>query len=115
MRARKARRRRRDGTSRSRVAVTLVAVLVPAFALAHIERASYWPNPAPDTSIKPAAGGSVPAVRKLFSALDKKKPGKTRVVCPKVPSKKLRKHAERQEALQEQDDQGPQQVDQEGA
>ncbi|MGC1800882.1 MAG: right-handed parallel beta-helix repeat-containing protein [Solirubrobacterales bacterium] len=68
-------------------------MLVPAFALAHIERASYWPDPAPDTSVKPAAGGSVPALRKLFSALDKKKPGKTRVVCPKVPSKKVRKNA----------------------
>ena len=34
----------------------------------------------------------MPAVRRLFSALDKKRPGKTRVVCPNVPSKKLRKH-----------------------
>src|SRR5262245_35591652 len=86
----------RGGNRRSTLvvagAVALVAVLVPAFALAHIERASYWPNPGPDTSVKPAAGGSVPAVRGLFSALDKKKPGKTRVVCPSVPSKKLRKH-----------------------
>ncbi len=72
--------------------IALVAVLVPAIALGHIERASYWPDPSPDTSVKPAAGGSVPAVRKLFSALNKKKPGTTRVVCPKVPSKKLRKH-----------------------
>src|SRR4029077_862373 len=74
-------------------AVALVAVLLPAFAIAHIERASYWPDPAADTSVKPAAGGSVPAIRKVFSALDKKKAGKTRVVCPNPPSKKLRKNA----------------------
>ena len=74
------------------IAVALVAVLVPSFAFAHIERASYWPDPGPDTSVKPAAGGAVPAVRKVFSALDKKKPGKTRVVCAQMPSKKLKKH-----------------------
>jgi FtsZ-interacting cell division protein ZipA len=91
MGARKARHRR--GTLIVAGAVALVAVLVPAFAIAHIERASYWPDPAPDTSVKPAAGGSVPAVRKLFSALDKKKPGQTRVVCPNPPSKKVRKNA----------------------
>src|SRR3954447_3255344 len=90
MRARRARHRR--GTVVVAIAIALVAVLVPALALAHIERASYWPDPAPDTSVKPAAGGSVPAIRKVFSALDKKKPGRTRVVCAKVPSKKLRKH-----------------------
>ena len=90
MGARRAAHRRR--TVGIAIAVAAVAMLVPAFALAHIERASYWPDPAPDTSVKPAAGGSVPALRKLFSALDKKKPGKTRVVCPKVPSKKLRKN-----------------------
>ena len=91
MGARRAAHRRR--TVGIAIAVAAVAMLVPAFALAHIERASYWPDPAPDTSVKPAAGGSVPALRKLFSALDKKKPGKTRVVCPKVPSKKVRKNA----------------------
>jgi Right handed beta helix region len=77
------------------IAIAAFAVLIPAVAFAHIERASYWPDPAPDASVKPAAGGSVPAVRKLFSALDKNKKknaGKTRVVCSKVPSKKLRKH-----------------------
>ena len=67
-------------------------VALPALALAHVERASYWPDPAPDTSIHPSAGGSVPAVRKLYSALKKKAPGTSRVVCARVPSKKLRKH-----------------------
>jgi hypothetical protein len=69
----------------------LLAAL-PSVALAHVERASYWPDPAPDTSVNPPAGGSVPAVRSLFSALNKKAPGTTRVVCARVPSKKLRKH-----------------------
>jgi hypothetical protein len=83
----------RRGVLAVSILIAAIAVLVPTLALAHIERASYWPDPAPDASVKPAAGGSVPAVRKLFSALDKKKPGKTRVVCAKVPSKKARKHA----------------------
>jgi hypothetical protein len=90
MRARKAAHRRR--TLIVAGAVALVAVLLPAFAIAHIERASYWPDPAADTSVKPAAGGSVPAIRKVFSALDKKKPGNTLVVCQTVPSKQLRKN-----------------------
>src|SRR5215208_7217684 len=90
MGARRATRRR--GTLVIAFAIAAIAVLVPAFALAHVERASYWPNPGADTSVKPAAGGSVPAVRKVFSALNKKKPGTTRVVCAQVPSKKLRKH-----------------------
>src|SRR5512141_2584608 len=90
MRARRGKHRR--GTVVIAFAVAAVAVLLPALAFAHIERASYWPDPGPDTSVKPAAGGSVPAVRKVFSALDKKKPGTTRVVCASVPSKKLRKH-----------------------
>src|SRR5215218_6808312 len=89
MGARRARHRRGAVVA---FAVALVAVLVPAIGLAHIERASYWPNPGPDTSVKPAAGGSVPAVRKVFSALNKKKPGKTRVVCSQMPSKKAKKH-----------------------
>ena len=90
MRARKARHRR--GTVVIAFAIAAVAVLLPALASGHIERASYWPNPAPDTSVKPAAGGSVPAIRKVFSSLNKKKPGKTRVVCETMPSKQLKKH-----------------------
>ena len=90
MRARKARHRR--GTLIVAIAIAAVAILIPALAFAHIERASYWPNPAPDKSVKPSAGGKVPAVRKLSSALNKKLAGTTRVVCQQVPSKKLRKH-----------------------
>src|SRR4051794_5833439 len=79
-------------TSRLRLALALAAVIAlagVAAASAHVERASYWPNPAPDTSVTPAAGGKVPAVRSLFAALQKKPPGTTRVVCQgKVPSTK---------------------------
>ena len=42
--------------------------------------------------MKPAAGGSVPAVRSIYTSLKKKELGKTRVVCETVPSKQLRKH-----------------------
>ncbi len=62
-------------------AAILAALVVPAVAFAHIERASYWPDPAPDTSVTPPAGGEVPKARSLFSALKKKPVGKTRVVC----------------------------------
>ncbi|MFL5842849.1 MAG: hypothetical protein ACJ77Z_20570, partial [Thermoleophilaceae bacterium] len=58
-----------------------LGLIGPAASLAHVERASYWPDPAPDTSIKPAAGGAVPKARSLASALDAKAPGDTRVVC----------------------------------
>jgi len=72
-------------------------VALPTLALGHIERASYWPNPGADTSVKPAAGGAVPAIRSLGTALNKKKPGITRVVCQQVPSKRLRKHGTRKQ------------------
>ena len=50
-------------------------------AFAHIERASYWPDPGVDNAAKGGAGGKVPKTRSLFSALDKKPRGETRVVC----------------------------------
>jgi hypothetical protein len=63
-------------------ALVLVALIaLPSLAIGHIERASYWPDPAPDTSVNPPAGGAVPAVRSLSSALDPSQPGDTRVVC----------------------------------
>ena len=61
--------------------VLLAAFVLPASALAHLERPSYWPDPAPDTSITPAAGGKVPDLRSLSSAISGKGPGKVRVVC----------------------------------
>src|SRR3954462_3166041 len=72
--------------------VTLIALLCAAApALAHVERASYWPDPAPDTSVKPAAGGKVPKIRSLSSSLKKKPPGKTLVVCKSDSLKRLKK------------------------
>ena len=70
--------------------VVAVAVIVPAVALAHIERASYWPNPAPDRSVKPPAGGKVPKIRSLASALRTKPAGRTRVVCHADSMKRLK-------------------------
>jgi hypothetical protein len=74
-----------SGTRRRRTAAILLAlgglIAVPAIALAHIERASYWPDPAPDTSVNPPAGGAVPAVRPLATALEPGQAGTTRVVC----------------------------------
>src|SRR3954454_5528742 len=57
------------------------ALAMPAASLAHVERPAYWPDPAPDCSIKPCAGGDVPKPRSLSSALKKSRTGKTRVVC----------------------------------
>jgi hypothetical protein len=68
-------------------AVTATLVAVPV-ALAHIERASYWPNPSAESLGKTSTGGKVPTVRGLFKALDKKPVGETHVVCQgKVPKK----------------------------
>src|SRR3954469_6270933 len=60
----------------------VVAVLGPAAAApAHVERTSYWPDPRPDASVKPAAGGRVPTPRSLYTALNRRRVGTTRVVC----------------------------------
>jgi hypothetical protein len=63
------------------VALALAALLaVPAQA--HLERPSYWPDPRPDTSVSPPAGGAVPKARSLSSALNKRKAGGAlHVVC----------------------------------
>jgi hypothetical protein len=63
------------------VVVAAVAAMTAAATSAHIERASYWPDPAADTSVSPPAGGEVPAARSLFTALRKTPPGDTHVVC----------------------------------
>ena len=57
------------------------ALALPAIASSHIERPAYWPDPAPDASVSPSAGGKVPHARSLGSALDQSAPGDTRVVC----------------------------------
>jgi hypothetical protein len=59
----------------------VVLLAFPGRSLAHSERPSYWPDPAPDTSITPAAGGQVPTVRSLASAVTGEGPGEVNVVC----------------------------------
>ena len=89
-------------TAAAAVVALLAGAAFAAAALAHVERTSYWPDPRPDTTVKPAAGGAPPKVRSLFSALPRKsdkrarkakrftrnrsykagdKRGKVRVVC----------------------------------
>ena len=78
-----------------------LAAIVAAFltfaasAAAHVERPSYWPDPAPDTSISPATGGEVPTAKSLKSALVKRLPGKTRVVCQPDSMRLLRQSIKR--------------------
>ena len=48
----------------------IFALALPALALAHLERPSYWPDPRPDKSVSPPAGGEVPKQRSLASALN---------------------------------------------
>lgn len=57
------------------------ALIAPALASAHLERPSYWPDPGPDTSVDPPAGGEPPKVRSLRSAVRGEGPGEVRVVC----------------------------------
>lgn len=63
------------------IATATIALALPAVALAHLERPSYWPDPAPDKSVNPAAGGGVPKLRSLGSAVDGSGPGDVLVVC----------------------------------
>src|SRR4051812_20324061 len=62
-------------------ALAAASLAFAASASAHVERPAYWPDPAPDTSITPAAGGEVPTARKLSTALKASEPGATHVVC----------------------------------
>src|SRR6478752_5628223 len=73
-------------------AVALIALLVvPALSWGHVERASYWPDPKPDCSITPCAGGEVPSPRSLASATVRNYPGpgSVLVVCQQVAIKRL--------------------------
>jgi hypothetical protein len=76
-------------------AIAAVAMALPAIASAHLERPSYWPDPGPDTSVSPPAGGKVPKARSLGSAVTGKGPGEVRVVC-KGSSLKLAKRSIKQ-------------------
>ena len=51
------------------IVVVLALTVLTSTALGHIERTSYWPDPRPDTSVSPPAGGAPPKVRSLASAL----------------------------------------------
>jgi hypothetical protein len=76
-------------SARRRFPLTLLLAAVAALALsslawAHVERPSYFPDPAADTGVKPAAGGEVPKIRSLNSAPNRKRrlgAGRTHVVC----------------------------------
>ena len=71
--------------------IVLASLLaLPRAATAHVERPSYWPDPRPDCSISPCAGGHVPEARSLRSALDASPPGQTRVVCRPDSLQRLR-------------------------
>ena len=62
-------------------ALAILMLVLPAFALAHLERPSYWPDPSPDRSVSPAAGGKVPKARSLKSGATGRGPGDVHVVC----------------------------------
>jgi hypothetical protein len=59
----------------------LVSLLSAAVASAHVERPAYFPDPAAEKAGGVSAGGEIPKIRSLASALNKKLPGTTRVVC----------------------------------
>jgi hypothetical protein len=63
------------------VLAAFILLVTPALAAAHLERPSYWPEPAADRSVSPPAGGKVPKARSLASAVTGKGPGEVRVVC----------------------------------
>lgn len=63
-----------------------LCVALPGVAMAHLERPSYWPDPAADTSVTPPAGGGVPKARSLASAVTGTGPGEVRVVCQRKRS-----------------------------
>lgn len=66
---------------RTAVLALIVGFVAPMAASGHTERPSYWPDPAADTSVTPAAGGAVPKARSLASAVTGAGPGDVRVVC----------------------------------
>lgn len=72
--------------------------VLAAPASAHVERPSYWPDPKPDCSIRPCAGGEVPTIKTLKSALRRrpvtkrhKKHVTTRVVCQPDSLKRVKR------------------------
>jgi hypothetical protein len=76
--------------ARTLLLAALISLVAASVAVAHVERPSYFPDPAPDTQVSPAAGGERPKARSLASALNKKLPGRTRVVCQPDSLKRLK-------------------------
>ena len=79
------------------IAAVLICLVVPAAAFAHLERPSYWPDPAPDTSVTPPAGGAVPSLRSLSSAVWTKGAKKRRIAASK---RALKRRAARRRAIE---------------
>ncbi len=75
------------------IIAAVLGLVLPGAALAHLERPSYWPDPAPDSSVSPPAGGAVPKVRSLSTAVSRKGPGDVRVVCMGRTGKKSLRRA----------------------
>ena len=73
-------RSRRGAAWRLVLGTLMLGLATPGAALAHLERPSYWPDPAADTSVSPPAGGGVPDARSLESAVTGEGPGEVRVV-----------------------------------
>jgi hypothetical protein len=76
-------------------AVATVLCVFASSAFAHLERTAYWPDPKPDTSVDPAAGGKVPKARSLASALRRVKGTKVRVVCQTKSLKRAKREIRR--------------------
>jgi hypothetical protein len=71
----------RTSLSRATALVAALTLSLAATASAHIERASYWPNPKVDKAGGMPTGGKVPHAKSLASAVAKGQKGTTRVVC----------------------------------
>ena len=86
------------------IAAGVLALVAPGVAAAHLERPSYWPDPAPDTSVTPPAGGAVPKARSLaVRRRPRKGPGKVRVVCQGRGGRNSLRQAKRVDPLGAQD------------
>jgi hypothetical protein len=81
-------RARKDALLVGSLVAAVAGLAIPSLAAAHLERPSYWPDPAPDTSVSPPAGGEVPSPRSLASAVTGKGPGDVNVVCRGTDGKK---------------------------
>src|SRR4051812_32419764 len=77
---------------RRTVAVVMLALCasLPCAASAHVERSGYWPDPAPDCSISPCAGGAVPKAKSLSTSIGRKRRKHVRVVCQPDSMSRLR-------------------------